>query len=120
MSKKILVVEDSKNISLMVKMCLEKHGYQVIIAEDGVSAMDIIFSAKPDLILLDVLIPRMDGYLVTEALKRDENTKGLPIIMMSAKAQAEDLKKAQALGADDYLIKPFSPETLMEKVNRYI
>lgn len=117
---KVLVVEDSKNVSIMVKMCLNKHGYEVITLYDGLSALEHIFKDNPNLILLDVLIPKMDGYLVAQALKQDENTRHIPIIMMSAKAQEDDINKALKIGVEDYLVKPFTPEILLDKVKKYI
>lgn len=119
MCKKVLVVEDSKNILLMVRMCLEKHEYKVISVSDGIEAIDTVFQTHPDLILLDVLIPRMNGYLVAEALKQDDSTKNIPIIMMSARAQMDDIKKALELGVEDYLVKPFSPDELIKKIKQY-
>lgn len=117
---KVLVVEDSKNISIMVKMCLNKHGYEVAALYDGLSALDFAFKNRPDLILLDVLIPKMDGYLVAQALKQDETMKSIPIIMMSARAQEDDINKALKIGVEDYLVKPFTPETLLDKVKKFI
>jgi Response regulators consisting of a CheY-like receiver domain and a winged-helix DNA-binding domain len=120
MPKKILIVEDSKNIALIIRMCLEKHGYQVISAGDGVSAVEAVYGSQPDLILLDVLIPKLNGYLVAEAIKQDIAVKHISVIMMSAKAQAEDINKALAIGAEDYLIKPFTPEELIDKIKQYL
>lgn len=119
MCKKILIVEDSKNISLMVKMCLEKKGYEVISVNDGVEAIENTFKLHPDLILLDVVIPKMNGYLVAQTIKQDDDTRHIPIIMMTAKAQIEDINNAMKIGVEDYLVKPFSTEILMEKIKKY-
>ncbi|KPU43771.1 phosphate regulon transcriptional regulatory protein PhoB [Oxobacter pfennigii] len=116
MPKKILIVEDSRNITVITKMYLENHGFEVTTVSDGVSAIDTVFNSHPDLVLLDVLIPRMNGYLVAEALKLDTATKHIPVIVMSAKAQSDDIKKALELGVEDYLIKPFTPEELLDKI----
>jgi len=120
MCKKILIVEDSRNISLMVKMCLEKYGYEVISVYDGVEAVEKVFNIHPDLVLLDVVIPRMNGYLVAQTIKQNDDTRHIPVIMMSAKAQMDDINNALKLGAEDYLVKPFSPDTLIEKIRKYI
>ncbi|SKA08087.1 response regulator transcription factor [Selenihalanaerobacter shriftii] len=112
----ILLVEDEKNIILATKMCLEGAGYDVLVVKDGLTAIDTAFNYKPDLILLDILIPKMNGYLVCEALRQDERTKKLPIVMLSAKAEEEDIKKAMKLGANDYLVKPFEPKELLSKI----
>jgi DNA-binding response OmpR family regulator len=111
--EKILLVEDNKNITLSVMMCLENAGYEVVVVENGIKAVDRALSQKPDLILLDILIPKMNGYLVCEALRDEEKTKEVPIVMLSAKAEEEDIKKARKLGADDYLVKPFEPKELL-------
>ncbi|SDC29592.1 Response regulator receiver domain-containing protein [Candidatus Frackibacter sp. WG11] len=113
---RILLVEDTKNIILSVKMCLEGAGYEVAVVEDGVTAVDRALRQKPDLVLLDILIPKMNGYLVCEALREDDKTKDIPIVMLSAKAEEKDIKKAMKLGADDYLVKPFEPSELLDKV----
>lgn len=120
MCKKILVVEDSQYICLMVRMCLEKHGYDVITACDGIDAVDAVFKNHPDLVLLDVLLPKMNGYLVAEAIKQNDETRNIPIIIMSAKAQTDEINYAHKLGVEDYLIKPFSPDKLVEKIKKYL
>ena len=120
MIKKVLIVEDSITISKMVKICLEKQNYEVYSVYDGLSAVNTALNIKPDLILLDALIPEINGYIVVEALKQNDLSRSIPIIMMSAKAQIDDIKKAINLGADDYLVKPFTPEELINKVNKYI
>lgn len=120
MNKKILIVEDSITISKMVKICLEKQNYEVYSVYDGLSAVNTALNTKPDLILLDALIPEINGYIVVEALKQNDLSRNIPIIMMSAKAQMDDIKKAINLGVEDYLVKPFTPEELINKVNKYI
>jgi DNA-binding response OmpR family regulator len=120
MNKKVLIVEDSITISKMVKICLEKQNYEVYSVYDGLSAVNTALNIKPDLILLDALIPEINGYIVVEALKQNDLSKNIPVVMMSAKAQLDDIKKAINLGAVDYLVKPFTPEELINKVNKYI
>jgi DNA-binding response OmpR family regulator len=120
MQKKVLIVEDSKNISFMIEMCLKTNGYQVFKASDGVEAMVKIFDIIPDLILLDILIPKLNGYSVCEAVKSNEKISRIPIIAMSAKTQDEDIQKAFELGVSDYLAKPFSPAELLSAVRKYL
>lgn len=117
---KILLVEDEKNIILAVKMCLKKEGYDVVVVEDGVSAIDKAFDEKPELILLDILIPKMNGFLVCEALRDEDETKEIPIVMLSAKAEEADIQRAMQLGANDYLVKPFKPQELLAKIKENI
>lgn len=117
---KILVVDDAKNILLVLRMSLEKAGYEVITAMDGISALEKAQDLDPDLILLDILIPKMNGFLVFEALKDDPTTAETPVVFISAKAEDEDLKKARELGAADFLIKPVKQEQLLETVEKYL
>jgi len=120
MAKKILIIEDSKNIAFVVGKCLKQNGFEVYKALDGVEAMVKIFEIMPDLILLDILVPKLNGYLICQALKSNDKVSNIPIVAMSAKTQETDVKKAFEAGALDYLTKPFTPEQLLEKVNRHI
>lgn len=120
MGNKILVIEDAKNITFLVEKCLVRNGYEVYKAEDGVSAMAKVFEIMPDLILLDIIVPKMDGYLICQALKSNNDVSAIPIIVMSAKTQDDDIQKAFELGATDYLTKPFTPDELLSKVRKYI
>lgn len=119
MSRKILLVEDENNIILAVKLCLKTYGFEVLLAEDGIKAVETALKELPGLVLLDILIPKLNGFLVCEALKENELTKDIPIIMMSAKAQEEDIKKARTCGAAEYLVKPFKPEELIDRIDRF-
>jgi DNA-binding response OmpR family regulator len=120
MSKKVLVVEDNKNILLGIRMALEARGYEVKIVQDGVAAMEEAFDYGPDLILLDLVIPKLDGFLVLEGLKKEEKTRGIPVVIISARAAETDIRKARELGADDYVVKPFSPESLASTIGKFI
>lgn len=117
---KILVVDDAKNILLVLRMSLEKAGYEVVTAMDGISALEKAQEMDPDLILLDILIPKMNGFLVFEALKDEPITAETPVIFISAKAEEEDLEKARKLGAADFLIKPINQDQLLDTVEKYI
>ncbi|MGM0500909.1 MAG: response regulator transcription factor [Bacillota bacterium] len=117
---KILLVEDNNNIATVLKMCLKQAGYEVQWVANGTKAVDEAFQWEPDLILLDIKIPKMNGFLVCETLKGEDETAKIPIIMLSAKAEEEDIKKAYDLGAEDYLIKPLEPQELLKKVKEYL
>lgn len=120
MGKKVLVVEDSKNIITVVKMALEASGCEVRVAEDGLAAMEEVFSFEPDIILLDLLVPKLDGFMILESLKKEEKTRAIPVVVISAKASEEDIKRAKELGAKEYLVKPFTPKELTGAVARIL
>ena len=116
---KILYADDEEDIKLIVKMYLESRGYQVLTAYDGLDAIAQAEAEKPDIILLDLMMPVLDGFEVAKRLKASDATKHIPIIMLSAAQQAESIKKGIEAGATDYLVKPFEPshlEKLLEKV----
>lgn len=117
--KKILLVEDEKNIVLPLKMYLKKDGYEVEVACNGIDAIKIAQDYMPDLIFLDILLPRMNGYLVCEALREEPETQKIPIVFMSAKTQQEDINKAFELGGNDYITKPFTHEQIKELIDKY-
>jgi DNA-binding response OmpR family regulator len=120
MGKKVLVIEDSKNIAFVIEKCLTRSGFEVYKADDGVTALSMVYEIVPDLILLDIVVPRLNGYLVCEAIKSSIDVSGIPVVAMSAKTQDTDIRKAFDAGACDYLSKPFTPRELMEKVQKYI
>lgn len=117
MAKKILVVDDEIHIVQIVKFNLEKRGgYEVITAKNGEEGFEMAKSEKPDLILSDVMMPKMSGFQFCEAVKKEESIKATPFIILTAKGQENDIKTGESLGADDYITKPFSPKALLEKV----
>jgi two-component system, OmpR family, alkaline phosphatase synthesis response regulator PhoP len=118
--KKILVVEDEPMVRGALKLRLEKNNYEIIEAEDGNAGLNAARSEKPDLIILDVMLPKMDGYQVARLLKFDEKFKHIPIVMLTARSQQADRDTGQAVGADAYLTKPFKSEELFEVVSRLI
>ncbi len=118
--KKVLIVEDEKNIILSLRMYLKKEGFDVIVASNGIDALKLAQDQIPDLILLDILMPSMNGYLVCEALKEDIETRHIPVIFMSAKSQEEDVNKAFEVGGNDYIIKPFTHEEIKKVIDKYI
>jgi two-component system, OmpR family, alkaline phosphatase synthesis response regulator PhoP len=115
--KRILVVEDEPLVRMALRLRLEKQNYAVIESEDGEDGLNIARSEKPDLILLDVMLPKMDGNEMARLLKSDEKLRHIPIVMLTAKAQQADRDAANAAGADAYLTKPFKAEELLAAIS---
>lgn len=113
LNKKILIVDDEKNIADILKFNLKKEGYETIEAYDGEEAVNLALSQNPDLILLDIMLPKMDGFTVCRKLRQTIST---PILMLTAKEEEVDKVLGLELGADDYITKPFSPRELMARV----
>ena len=111
---KILVIDDSSVICDLVKFTLTMKNHEVITAENGDSGIKAAKKDQPDLILLDILMPKMNGYEACSILKKDELTKNIPIFILSAKGQMSDLEQAFKFGADNYITKPFNPDKLNE------
>ena len=118
--KKILIVDDEKYILRVVKRNLLKYGYEVLTAQDGEESLEIVFKVQPDLILLDIMMPVMDGFEVFRKLKENETSSKIPVIFLTARGLASDKSKAKELGAEGYISKPFSISflisTLQEKL----
>lgn len=114
--KKILIVEDERDILHLVKHYLEKEGFRTVVAMTGLEALKKVTEDKPDLVVLDLMLPEMDGLEVCKRLRSAPDTAMLPIIMLTAKAEESDTIVGLELGADDYVIKPFSPKTLVARV----
>lgn len=115
-SQKILIVDDEPGIVMSLEFLMKKEGYQVYIARDGAEALDIIRQEHPDLVVLDVMMPSVDGYEVCRQVKEDEFLRRTKVIFLSAKSKDTDIEKGLSLGADLYLTKPFSTRNLMAKV----
>ena len=113
MAKSILIVEDDPNISELVQMYLEKEGYTTKIAADGGQAVDLFRQMRPDLVLLDIMLPVMDGWGVLRPIRQDSQT---PVIMLTAKGETNDKVQGLKQGADDYLTKPFEMKELLARV----
>jgi DNA-binding response OmpR family regulator len=111
---RILVVEDELPMRTVLRDCLERHGYRVLLASDGESALDKALKEKPDLILLDIMMPKLDGLAVCAELRR--LTNAVPILFLTAKGKVEDRVAGLDAGADDYLVKPFSRDELLARV----
>ena len=115
-NERILVVEDEQAIVEIVSQALKRHGFDVATANDGDTALDMAYSLRPDLIILDIMLPRMDGWEVCRRLKSEAETKNIPIIMLTARREERDVVEGLDLGADDYIKKPFSLAELMARV----
>lgn len=115
---KILMIEDEKNILKSVAMYLEGHGYTVLVADCGLTGIKEAEQNIPDLIILDLVLPDIDGYTVCKTLREHPKTSEIPILIMSAKSQQNDIDKAFKSGANDYITKPFEPQVLIETINK--
>jgi len=118
--QKILVVDDEVQLAGLVSFHMKMAGFDVITAFDGKKALELSLCEKPDLIILDLMIPEIDGWQVCERLKRGAATKNIAVIMLSARAEIEDKLKGFEAGADDYVTKPFSPGELVARVKRIL
>jgi len=116
MKETILIVEDEKDIVKMLEYNLGKEGFKILSARDGETALELVGKEHPDLILLDLMLPGIDGLEVCKALKEEKRTTLIPIIMLTAKSQESDKVIGLELGADDYMTKPFSPRELIARI----
>jgi two-component system phosphate regulon response regulator PhoB len=113
---KVLVVEDDEDILELVRYNLAKEGYQVTCAGSGEEALDRVRSKRPDLVVLDLMLPGIDGLEVCKLLKKDPKTEHVPVVMLTAKGEEADVVAGLELGADDYVTKPFSPRVLIARI----
>lgn len=120
MAKRILAVDDEKHILRLVQINLEKAGYEVVTASNGREALEAVKAQHPDLIVMDVMMPEMDGLEALQNLKNDEATANIPVVMLTAKAQDADVFQGWQSGADLYLTKPFNPMELLTFVRRIL
>jgi two-component system alkaline phosphatase synthesis response regulator PhoP len=114
--KRILVVDDEIYIVHILEFSLTMEGYTVLTASDGEGALRVIEEENPDLVVLDIMMPKMDGYEVTRRIREEERTRHLPVILLSAKGRPVDREAGLQSGADDYITKPFSPRKLLERI----
>jgi CheY-like chemotaxis protein len=113
---KVLAVDDDPVIQRLLQVNLEMEGYEVALASDGVEALEQARSFRPDIVLLDIMMPRKDGWQVCAELKQDPDLADTPVVFLSARAQDDDLQRGTELGADAYITKPFDPIDLLELV----
>ncbi len=109
----ILIIEDEIDIANLVRFNFERNGYSVDIAHDGREGLEKILKNQPDLVILDLMLPEIDGYKILKKMQRDTRSHSIPVIMLTAKSQIDDRLKGLELGADDYVTKPFSPKELI-------
>lgn len=114
--KRLLLIDDDPNLILLVKDYLEFRGYEVITAENGQEALEVLDKETPDMIICDVMMPQMDGYALVEHVRKNPRTSWIPVLFLSAKGQSQDRVKGLNTGADVYMVKPFEPEELVAQV----
>jgi DNA-binding response OmpR family regulator len=112
----ILIADDDPDILALVSFRLERAGYDVVQARNGEEAVEVALARRPDLAVLDVMMPRIDGYEATRRLREHEETRRIPVILLTARVQEEDIARGFEAGADDYVKKPFSPQELGSRV----
>ena len=117
---RILIVDDEPNIVLALEMLMKREGYEIRTVGDGEKAVEAAGTFRPDLILLDVMMPRMDGYEVCQRIRSDDSLKGIFIVMLTAKGREVEKEKGLALGADLYITKPFSTREVVHKVKEML
>jgi DNA-binding response OmpR family regulator len=119
-AKLLLVADDDEDILQLLSFRLGRAGYEIVQARDGTEALRLAIELRPALAVLDVMMPGLNGYEVTRELRRNEETRTIPIILLTAKAQAGDVSQGMAAGADDYVKKPFDARDLKERVDRLL
>jgi twitching motility two-component system response regulator PilG len=116
--KKILIVDDEESLLKLASLLLSSRGYKVEGVLDGKTALDSMAIDKPDLVLLDIMMPGLNGFEVCERIKNDQTTQHIPVIMLTAKKSSEDMSRAEQLGADQYITKPFRSAYLLETIQQ--
>lgn len=118
--KKILIVDDEPNIVMTLEYTFKKSNYEVFIARDGQEALDILKTNFPEIIILDIMMPMVDGFATLEQIRKDANLQHTKVMFLSAKNKESDIEKGLALGADAYMTKPFSIKKVVEKVEELL
>jgi CheY-like chemotaxis protein len=117
---RVLVVDDDAVIRQLICVNLEMEGFEVDVAVDGQDALEKVRSLQPDLVTLDIMMPRLDGWQAATALREDPDTAGVKVVLLSARAQAADLRRGSRMGVDAYLTKPFDPDELIRTIRRLV
>ena len=120
MAKRILLVDDSKTALMMEQMLLDGEPYELSVAMDGQEAVDMALADPPDLILMDVVMPRMTGFEAVERLRADDSTREVPIIMVTTRGEGENVERGYAAGCTDYVTKPIDGAELIAKIKTYL
>ena len=118
--KRVLICDDDPVILRLLQVNLELEGYDVLLAHHGEEAIEVATAEHPDLIILDIMMPRLDGYQTMQKLKVGENTSEIPVLFLSAKAQSSDIEKGHQQGVAGYLTKPFDPSELLEVIEQLV
>lgn len=118
--KRILICDDDPVILRLLQVNLELEGYEVLLAHHGEEAIEVASQGNPDLIVLDIMMPRLDGYQTMQKLKAGESTSDIPVLFLSAKAQQSDIERGQEQGVAGYLTKPFDPSELLEVIENLL
>lgn len=118
--KKIVIVDDEPNIVMTLEYTFKKKDFEVFIARDGSEALEILERVVPDVIMLDVMMPKVDGYQTLESIKKNDKLKDTKVVFLTAKNKASDIEKGLKLGADKYLTKPFSVKKIVSEINELI
>jgi len=119
-TKKVLIADDEQNIVISIEFLMKREGFQVLIASDGEEALAKVLSEKPDLILLDVMMPKKNGYEVCQSIKSDSSLASVKVLMLTAKGRDTEIAKGMAIGADAYMTKPFSTRELVAKAKELL
>jgi DNA-binding response OmpR family regulator len=120
MAKKILIVDDEPNIVVPLEFLMKQSGYEVLIARNGKEVLESVVKNRPDLILLDIMLPDINGFEICHTLRTAYDMQDVKIILLTAKSRESDINKGMAMGADAYIIKPFSTKELVKKINEMI
>ena len=120
MTQKILIVDDEPNIVVPLQFLMERNGYETVVAQSGEEALEAIAKEKPDLVLLDIMLPGIDGFEVCEIVKLKPEWKHIKIIFLTAKGRDVDIAKGMVLGADEYVTKPFSNKQIVQSVQKLL
>lgn len=118
--KKILIADDNENIKDALSYLLEDEGYEILLAKDGEDALQKVREFRPHMLLLDIMMPRINGYEVCRAIKNDPEMKNIYVIMLTARGQAIEQERGKEVGADEYIIKPFNPIEILSKIKNIL
>lgn len=118
---KIIIVEDDKTLVEMYNLKFKEAGLELMVVTDGIGGLELIRKEKPNLVLLDIMLPKMDGFAVLTELKKDQQTKNIPVLLLTNLGQKNDMEKGKKLGADDYIVKSsLTPSQVIEKIKLYL
>ena len=120
MPQKILIVDDEPNIVIPLQFLMEQNGYNILVAQSGEEALEMISKEKPDLVLLDIMLPGVDGFEVCEIVRLNPEWRNIKIIFLTAKGRDVDIAKGMVLGADEYITKPFSNQQIIDAVKKLL